>query len=65
MSNDMDANISFFTIDDVGRGKEFDVIANVEVGEDLNEVINPHEVRASAQPVTPQSLLAVAGWWAQ
>jgi hypothetical protein len=78
MSNDMDANIkllypvdqnSFFTIDDVDRGKEFDVIANVEVGEDLNEVINRHEVRVGivnltqsksvgqpqtlSQPVTP------------
>ena len=61
MSNDMDANIkllypvdqnSFFTIDDVGRGKEFDVIANVEVGEDLNEVINRHEVRVGIVNLT-------------
>jgi hypothetical protein len=61
MSNDMDANIkllypvdknSFFTIDDVGLGKEFDVIANVEVGEDLNEVINRHEVRVGIVNLT-------------
>ena len=74
MSNDMDANIkllypvdknSFFTIDDVGLGKEFDVIANVEVGEDLNEVIDRHEVRVgivnltqSKAVGTPQTLRA-------
>lgn len=61
MSNDMDANIkllypvdknSFFTIDDVGLGKEFDVIANVEVGEDLHEVINRHEVRVGIVNLT-------------
>jgi hypothetical protein len=61
MSNDMDANIkllypvdkgSFFTIDDIGRGKEFDVVANVEVGEDLNEVINRHEVRVGIVNLT-------------
>ena len=61
MSNDMDANIkllypvdkgSFFTIDDVGQGKEFDVIANVEIGEDLNEVVNRHEVRVGIVNLT-------------
>jgi hypothetical protein len=61
MSNDMDANIkllypvdkgSFFTVDDIGRGKEFDVVANVEVGEDLNEVINRHEVRVGIVNLT-------------
>jgi len=61
MSNDMDANIkllypvdknSFFTIDDVGRGKEFDVVANVEVGEDLNEVIDRHKVRVGIVNLT-------------
>jgi hypothetical protein len=61
MSNDVDANIkllypvdkgSFFTIDDVGQGKEFDVIANVEIGEDLNEVVNRHEVRVGIVNLT-------------
>ena len=61
MSNDMDTNIkllypvdknSFFTIDDVGLGKEFDVIAYVEAGEDLNEVINRHEVRVGIVNLT-------------
>ena len=61
MSNDMDANIkllypvdknSFFTIDDVGQGKEFDVIANVEIGEDLNEFVNRHEVRVGIVNLT-------------
>ena len=61
MSNDMDANIkllypvdknSFFTIEDVGQGKEFDVIANVEIGEDLNEVVNRHEVRVGIVNLT-------------
>ena len=69
MSNDMDANIkllypvdknSFFTIDDVGLGKEFDVIANVEIGEDLNEVVNRHEVRVGIVNLTQSRAVGVA-----
>jgi|tagenome__1003787_1003787.scaffolds.fasta_scaffold20488442_3 hypothetical protein len=69
MSNDMDANIkllypvdknSFFTIDDVGQGKEFDVIANVEIGEDLNEVVNRHEVRVGIVNLTQSRAVGVA-----
>ena len=68
MSNDMDANIkllypvdkdSFFTIDDVGQGKEFDVIANVEIGEDLNEVVNRHEVRVGIVNLTQSRAVGV------
>ena len=68
MSNDMDANVkllypvdknSFFTIDDVGQGKEFDVIANVEIGEDLNEFVNRHEVRVGIVNLTQSRAVGV------
>ena len=61
MSNDFDANIKllypvddgfFFTVDDVTRGDEFDVIANVEVGPDLNAIIDEHEVRVGIVNLT-------------
>ena len=69
MSNDLDANIkllypvdnaTFFTIDDVGQGKEFNVVANVEIGEDLNEVIDRHEVRVGIVNLTQSRAVGVA-----
>ena len=54
MSNDWDANIkllyptdsgTFFTIDDVAQGATFDVVANVEIGENLNEFIDRFDLR--------------------
>ena len=67
MPGNQDANIkllypvdkgSFFTIDDIGQGKEFDVIANVEIGEDLNEVVNRHEVRVGIVNLTQSKAVA-------
>jgi hypothetical protein len=62
MSNDFDGNVkllypvddgfSFFTVDDVARGATFDVIANVEVGADLNAIIDSHEVRVGIVNLT-------------
>src|SRR6185312_3288484 len=62
MSNDFDANVkllypvddgfSFFTVDDVTQGDPFDVIANIEVGADLNAIIDAHEVRVGIVNLT-------------
>jgi hypothetical protein len=61
MANNWDANIkllypvdlgTFFTIDNVGRGKAFDVIANVEIGEDLNGVVDRHDIRVGIVNLT-------------
>jgi hypothetical protein len=68
MSNDFDANIkllypvddaTFFTIDDVGRGKEFNVVANVEAGQQLNSVIDRHEVRVGIVNLTQSKAVGV------
>jgi hypothetical protein len=69
MPNDFDANIKllypvddgqFFTVDDIGRGKEFDVIANVEAGQQLNSVIDRHEVRVGIVNLTQSKPVGVA-----
>lgn len=61
MANNHDANIKllypvdeglFFTVDDIGLGKAFDVIANVEIGEDVNEVLTGDEVRVGIVNLT-------------
>jgi hypothetical protein len=61
MSNEFDANIkllypvnsgNFFTIQQIPQGDGFDVIANVEVGEDLNGVIDRHKVRVGIVNLT-------------
>lgn len=61
MPSDFDANVkllypvdtgTFFTIDDIARGKEFQVVANVEVGRQLNSVVDRHEVRVGIVNLT-------------
>ena len=53
MPSDWDASIkllyatdqgTFFTIDDVKRGASFDVIANIEIGENLNENVDSFDL---------------------
>jgi hypothetical protein len=54
MPSDLDASIkllyptdenTFFTIDDVESGKAFDIIANVEIGQDLNQSVDSFDLR--------------------
>jgi hypothetical protein len=64
MSSDWDASIkllyatdagTFFTIDDVSSGAAFDVIANVEIGENLNEHVNSFVLRVGIVNLTQSS----------
>ena len=61
MPNDFDANIkllypadqnTFFTIDDVANGATFDVIANVEIGQDLNQSVDSFDLRVGIVNLT-------------
>jgi hypothetical protein len=49
---------TFFTIDDVGRGQSFDVIANVEIGENLNEVVDRFDLRVGIVNLTQSRAVA-------
>jgi hypothetical protein len=64
MPSPWDANIkllyatdlnTFFTIDDVARGDSFDVIANVEIGENLNENVDSFDLRVGIVNLTQSS----------
>jgi hypothetical protein len=64
MSSDWDASIkllyatdvgTFFTIDDVSNGTTFDVIANVEIGEDLNQNVDSFVLRVAIVNLTQSS----------
>jgi hypothetical protein len=50
---------TFFTIDDVPRGDSFDVIANVEIGENLNENVDSFDIRIGIVNLTQSSSVAV------
>ena len=67
MPSDFDANIkllypvdlgTFFTIDDVASGTSFDVIANVEIGEDLNENVDNFDLRVGVVNLTQAQSVA-------
>jgi hypothetical protein len=49
---------TFFTIDDVGRGQSFDVIANVEIGENLNENVDRFDIRVGIVNLTQSRAVA-------
>ena len=49
---------TFFTIDDVGRGDSFDVIANVEIGENLNENVDRFDIRVGIVNLTQSRAVA-------
>lgn len=49
----------FFTIDDVANDAAFDVIANVEIGENLNEVVDSHTVRVGIRNLTTSETVAI------
>jgi hypothetical protein len=68
MSSDWDASIkllyatdvgTFFTIDDVQNGAAFDVIANVEIGENLNEAVDSFDLRVGIVNLTQSSSVAI------
>jgi hypothetical protein len=51
---------TFFTIDDVAAGTPFDVIANVEIGEDLNENVDNFNLRIGIRNLTQSTTAAIA-----
>jgi hypothetical protein len=64
MPSDFDASIkllyatdpgTFFTIDDVTKGDPFDVICNVEIGKDLNQVVDRFDIRVGIVNLTLSS----------
>lgn len=68
MPSDFDASIkllypvdvkTFFTIDDVANGASFDVIANVEIGRDLNQNVDRYELRIGVVNVTQSQSVAI------
>lgn len=68
MPSDLDASIKllypvdlnqFFTIDDVASGDSFDVIANVEIGQDLNQSVDNFDLRVGIVNLTQSSSVAV------
>jgi hypothetical protein len=69
MPSDFDASIKllypvdlnqFFTIDDVAAGDSFDVIANVEIGQDLNQNVDNFDLRVGIVNLTQSSSVAIA-----
>jgi hypothetical protein len=68
MPSDLDASIKllypvdlnqFFTIDDVASGDSFDVIANVEIGQDLNQSVDNFDLRVGIVNLTQSNSVAV------
>jgi hypothetical protein len=68
MPNPSDASIkllygvdqgTFFTIDDVALNDPFDVIANVEIGENLNEVVDSFVLRVGIRNLSTSETVAV------
>jgi hypothetical protein len=67
MANHLDAQIkllypaddgSFFTADTVPLGSPFDVVANVEIGEDLMEVVDQDELIVTIRNVSQSTTIA-------
>jgi len=54
----VDAN-TFFTIDDVTNGDPFDVIANVEIGENLNENVDRFDLRVAVRNLTQSTTVEI------
>lgn len=48
----------FFAIDTVNNGDPFDVIANVEIGARLNEVVNRHDLFVFVRNLSQSNILA-------
>src|SRR5262249_55073807 len=68
MPSDFDASIklldavdlnTFFSIDDVANGTSFDVVANVEIGSDLNENVGRFDWRVAVLNLTQSKTVAI------
>jgi hypothetical protein len=68
MPSDFDASIklldavdvnTFFSIDDVANGASFDVVANVEIGSDLNENVDRFDLRVAVLNLTQSKTVAI------
>jgi hypothetical protein len=68
MPSPWDANIkllytvdagTFFTIDDVGNNDPFDVIANVEISENLNENVDDFVLRVAIRNLTQSTTVQI------
>jgi hypothetical protein len=68
MPSDYDASIklldavdlgTFFSIDDVAVGQTFDVVANVEIGQDLNQVVTRFDLRVAIRNLTQSKTVAI------
>jgi hypothetical protein len=68
MPSDWDASIkllyavdvgAFFTIDDVANGADFEVVANVEIGQDLNQNVDRFDLRVGIVNLTQSSSVKI------
>jgi hypothetical protein len=50
---------SFFTIDDIDNNTPYDVIANVEIGENLNENVDDFELRVAVRNLTQSTTVQI------
>lgn len=50
---------TFFTLDDLALDDPFDVIANVEIGENLNEVVDEFTLRVGIRNLTTSETVAI------
>jgi hypothetical protein len=54
----VDAGGGFFTIDDVANGAEFVIVANVEIGADLNQNVDRFDLRVAIRNLTQSVTVA-------
>lgn len=54
----VDAGGTFFTIDDVANGAEFVIVANVEIGQDLNQNVDSFDLRVAIRNLTQSVTVA-------
>jgi hypothetical protein len=68
MPSDWDASIKllyavdvggFFTVDDIANGADFDVVANVEIGQDLNQAVTRFDLRVGIVNLTQSSSVKI------
>jgi hypothetical protein len=68
MPSDWDASIkllyavdvgSFFTIDDVANGADFEIVSNLEIGKNLNENVDSFDLRVGIVNLTQSSSVKI------
>ena len=50
---------SFFTVDDIDNNTPYDMIANVEIGENLNEHVDDFELRVAVRNLTQSTTVQI------